>query len=552
MTQRALSLPEIRDHIGLFLNKNALLSCILVCQDWYRSFEPYLYYGILTPQSDTSMIHWPPLDRFGPKYENEAYARHVRRLALNSDTPAEYLVPNYINLEYLQLFNPLFRTISLESLTTIDVHRNLIVDFVQRHHINLEHVKVMGYNGPLSKNFWDLLTTDSMFPKLRKITIQPNIDGPESNRQHLHSLHMDSDISRSFWKVCTKLKSLELQDFRPAVPEQHAWPEFPRLESLFMLDTTGWKVSKQAEMLGLLAQSPHLKYLSWVLNFDQQLSPTEPADLHQGALTNAQIIEGMAGIAASHQLQHLECLELTLYPDTHTPETLSAAVSEAMTTFLNALATPLSVLHIDNFDFDAVRSFPSLQRHLAGLRDLNIGLPEAESSQMVQTIMTSCPSLESFTGNMVRVLDMMEGAPWVCTRMKRLRLLIEVDPEVTTANKTYRDQQIFALKVLSNLTWLESIDLSGRWSDKELEKFMGVEQELKSARYNEAYRLDLRVCQSLGYLKNLKNLSYIYFWMGPAWDANEMVWAMEYWPNLRDIGCTYPEAMEGCDDVNMQ
>ncbi|KAG0253876.1 hypothetical protein BG011_006114 [Mortierella polycephala] len=515
MTQRALSLPEIRDHIGIFLSKNALLNCILVSQDWYRSFEPYLYYGILTPQSDTSMIYWPPLDRFGPKYENEGYARHVRRLALNSDTPAEYLVPNYINLEYLQLFNPLFRTINLESLTTIEVHRNRIADFVQRHHTNLEHVKVMGYNGPISKNFWDLLTTNSMFPKLRKITIQPNMEGPESNRQHSHTLHMDADISELFWKACTKLKSLELQDFRPAVPDQHAWPEFPHLENLFMLDTTGWKVSKQAAMLGLLAQSPQLKCLSWVLNFDEYLPSTEAEDLHQGALTNAQIIEGMAGIATSHQLQSLECLELTLYPDTHTPETMSTAVSKAMATFLNALATPLSVLHIDNFDFDAVRSFPSLQRHLVGLRDLNIGLPEAESSQM------------------------------------RLRLLIEVDPEETTEYKTYRDQQLFALKALSNLTWLESINLSGRWNDEELQKFIGVEQELKSARYNEAYRLDLRVCQSLGYLDNLKNLSYIYFWIGPVWEDDEIMWAMEYWPNLRDVGSVYPEAMEDCD-VDMQ
>ncbi|KAI7823519.1 hypothetical protein BC939DRAFT_451237 [Gamsiella multidivaricata] len=143
------------------------------------------------------------------------------------------------------------------------------------------------------------------------------------------------------------------------------------------------------------------------------------------------------------------------------------ALLAAFAKLLNNLTLPLTRFGLYDFDIDSHLTFPAMQRHFATIRFLDISMIPSDSSWMVQTIMTSCPLLEDFSGDVIRVLDMMEGAPWVCFGLQILRLVFEVDPENRTPGRTKKDQCLFAYRQLSRLSRLRELDYHGRNSTLE-------------------------------------------------------------------------------------
>ncbi|KAF9342098.1 hypothetical protein BGX26_008367, partial [Mortierella sp. AD094] len=114
-----------------------------------------------------------------------------------------------------------------------------------------------------------------------------------------------------------------------------------------------------------------------------------------------------------------------------------------------------------------------MQRHFATLKSLDLSITTSDSSSMVQTIMESCPSLEEFTGNVIRAVDMIEGAPWVCSRLEKLFLLFVIDPNETTPGKTKKDQCRVVYTHLSGLSHLRLLYYKGWCNTLEDIEFVG-------------------------------------------------------------------------------
>ncbi|KAI9234720.1 MAG: hypothetical protein BYD32DRAFT_438967 [Podila humilis] len=167
-------------------------------------------------------------------------------------------------------------------------------------------------------------------------------------------------------------------------------------------------------------------------------------------------------------------------------------------------------------------------------------MSSVDSTRAVQTIMTSCPLLEEFSGNKVQALDMMEGKPWVCLSLRVLDLMIEMDPEMEGQPRITRDsQQLFALRQISRLTRMERIEFTGYTSCSELAKLLD-EPLLKPnrpilAREEPRYNLELRLSKGLGLLCTLPNLKFIRLPSGQDWSMRDIDWARMHWPRLEFI-----------------
>ncbi|KAG0257347.1 hypothetical protein BGZ95_005274 [Linnemannia exigua] len=467
---RPFDRPKIRERLGPFLRIRDLVQCIRVCQAWRHSFEPFLYYEIFSARAFSSAKKWPPLRLvLSPDHRPTNYASYVHRLEFDLAIQAEYLEATFCNLRYIKFQNTggYFGEYYSPPQTVAGTLRNdsmypaRITEFVRRHHASLQDVVLSTRFTGLSKAFWDLLADESLFPVLAKLSMNPDsLEHYDTYATIALGYPVDQDTSLAFWKACSRLKSLELHNFRSTVPNNYTWPAFSVLEDLILFESSEVNFTS-IKVLGLLYQSPRLKTLNWAVFFDTGPWPSSgvlsESDKHRGGDMNAQVINGLARLATSDRLQKLDSLVLSLHPCFSSSVTLDAALAQ----LLDALATPLVQLEVDRVDITTSLSFPPLQRHFATLKFLHIGQHQSESSWMVQRIMTSCPLLEKFSGSFVRVLDMMEDEPWVCVRIRKLCLKFEFDTMISTPGKTEQDQQSHVGWQLSQLTRLKELSVCG-------------------------------------------------------------------------------------------
>ncbi|KAF9959650.1 hypothetical protein BGZ72_009117 [Mortierella alpina] len=269
------------------------------------------------------------------------------------------------------------------------------------------------------------------------------------------------------------------------------------------------------------ANCPRLQSLSWTVLKDE-FGPIAKA--------GEQIVEGISSLALAGHLVRLHSVKLNfksfMTPVDSLPLTLS------LTKLLTSLKAPLQVLEIEYAqNMDATIFLPVLQCHFSTLRDLNINI---DSSHTVQTLLTSCPLLEEFKGSKVRALDMMSGAPWSCLGLQHLQLMIELDPEMEDQpGMTKDDQQVFALRQISQLARMNRLDFSGRLSYGEgnVSRFRRPTLE----RYQQGNNLDLRLSKGLDLLCTLSRLQYVTLPCGQVWDDQEFDWALLHWPNLSNM-----------------
>ncbi|KAF9348413.1 hypothetical protein BGX26_000177 [Mortierella sp. AD094] len=499
MASSPMDLPEIRTHLGFFLDIDDVLQCILVCQAWRRSFEPLLYH-LLTSDSFynyNQKKHWPPLDRLLQLGTHQTtYASHVRSLSIDCEIQAQYLKPAYNQLVYLDLIWPNPSSSDFDDHKACLYHQpDQVNKFFRRHHGRLKHILIDG-SVSLQAQSWQHLADKSLFPKWTKLTV-------------IHKQTFDQETLDAFWTACSRLQFLQLIGVESLTPPSL---EFPHLELLALDCLPEWSVMDELQMID---RCPQLDCLFWYPStYVEEVSDIgqSPAGTNLDQIPIA-MVQGLERLATSGRLQKLRKLVLYLRAKDTAPFT-TPELQKYTAALLDSLVMPLASFDIQWRDFDANIILPSLQRHFATLSFLNLTISLSGSSRMVQTIMTSCPLLENFTGNVVRALDMMEGEPWVCLGITNLRVQIEVDPEIDTPGRSKQDQQQFVLIQLSKLTRLEILDLRGRCSLQEEWEDQGILCEIlheKTARRDKNYRLDLPNCAGLGILNSLTRLTEIYY-----------------------------------------
>ncbi|KAF9348366.1 hypothetical protein BGX26_000225 [Mortierella sp. AD094] len=363
----------------------------------------------------------------------------------------------------------------------VEQRNEQMIGFLRRHHSTLEEITIEEADHGLPAGLWELLAEENSFPKLTTLDIT-------------EATYSEEVKSAAFWKTCAKVQKLEINGHQWDVPsDPQAWLEFNRLEDLTLHKTEGHHISQQVGLLPLLAKTPRLKSLKWVLHrwyiscdCGDCREMINDADDPEAGTCNIQIIEGLADLASSARLPYLGSLNLTMHPYKEPIQPVRDILSAAFAKLLSNLTAPLIQLHLLDFDTDPHLTFPSMQRHFATLKSLDISLIPSDSSHMVQAVLASCPSLESFSGNVIRAVDMMEGAPWVCSRLEKLALMFVIDPNEKAPGKTTEDQCRIVYTHLSGLSSLRFLDYYGRRSTLEDTKFVSrtTAALLNPPRYN--------------------------------------------------------------------
>ncbi|KAG0206270.1 hypothetical protein BGX28_002267 [Mortierella sp. GBA30] len=513
--------------------------------------------------------HWPPLERLltNPEdpHQKKGAASYVRRLKIHHGIDVGYLKPQYANLECLHLHsggvlepdsddsdnehedeNDEDEEETVEdkdehdrsdnTSTKLEDNPNQIIDFLRRHHAGLREIELFGFqHAPITLAFWELLADETLFLDLSKLAMRTN-RYDQSYSFNPERRHLDQDTSAAFWRTCSRLRSLDLWDVRPEVPDSDdKWPEFPLMMRLY------WNL------------------YDMVIR-DENLGSLEA----RGAVINPRVFDGLRGLARTGRLSNLTSIEVTPQHYNMADVSTTEALSNAIAAFLDSLSMTLESLTIYMFDLDA-RVFSSLRRHFETLTTMEVGMPDVNSSWTIQTILSSCPKLKSFRGDVVQVSDMMKGGAWACLGIQVLRLRFEVDDEdthdpdpalrtisagVTSTPPSRHDEwQLFALRQVSLLTQLKSLQIDGvRNTRADWEEDHGnpmtpcIEERMERSKLPSF--LDLRLTKGLELLACLRNLECIWFQPGQVWTDAEVDWAKEHWPRLRGVCGLHPDEDE--------
>ncbi|KAI8352419.1 hypothetical protein B0O80DRAFT_87479 [Mortierella sp. GBAus27b] len=158
----------------------------------------------------------------------------------------------------------------------------------------------------------------------------------------------------------------------------------------------------------------------------------------------------------------------------------------------------------------------------------------AVPSKQVQEVLESCLMLEHIVAMMVTAQDIIQGKPWVCHRLKKFEVMINMEfngqgpvenrmPRHTkyTKDNKFRCHQIFErLGQLSQLTVLDMSLEQQRW-------IRSLDIRLTS--------LPLRLRMGLGCLSTLRNLEVIGYVGHQKIRVGDMEWMVQHWNKLRKI-----------------
>ncbi|KAF8939386.1 hypothetical protein BGZ58_009914 [Dissophora ornata] len=172
--------------------------------------------------------------------------------------------------------------------------------------------------------------------------------------------------------------------------------------------------------------------------------------------------------------------------------------------------------------------------HFETLKVLDLCHARGIESKHILEILSSTPMLEHFMAPLVDAEDIIDGKPWICTRLKTFVVGVESYGYYTRRGRSWNElspqeqSDVLAsransswhlMKALSNLTQLEVLDMRVHWNY-----------------YREAMDLDLtlqgRGLEKLGTLKHLRRLLF-----NAAKDMNQedIQWMMQNWPKLTCI-----------------
>ncbi|KAF9387935.1 hypothetical protein CPB97_001826 [Podila verticillata] len=400
--QRALSIPEIMAQIGEFLDSKSLSICTRVSRSWSAAFGAILYRNILI----LLFSHRSP--------SLAALKRHARQIFSMTLT-----LP--VDLEHCALKCPNLRALHLQGwygtrLKTIagykaQGHRKAL-ELIQQHQRTLKTVSV-GLLWPIAKSseFW---TAIAECPRLETLLV----------RDEKMFANKDPLEQQAFWSACTRVENLTLKNLRfwTAVNVPSAL-DFGQVRKLKLLRSEGWDADKQVEWM---ERCPELRILKWATPKVER---------------PASAVDAPALITFSASWPNLR--ELTLSGYEIQDHNLAIVISTAQV--LVKLSVPQT--SFGRMAFAALRT-----HHFQVLRYLNFRECESVTSTMVQEVMASCPGLEFLRAPLLRSVDVLLGAPWVCLKLKQLQLqtfLLDADNTDEEVQKVALSARFSALKEVS-------------------------------------------------------------------------------------------------------
>ncbi|KAG0354835.1 hypothetical protein BG005_006187 [Podila minutissima] len=487
----ALDLTEILLRIATYLSASELSICATTCKPWNDLFLPLLY--------RTISLKW------NSKISLEALEKHahlVRDLGIAGNIPAQFYWIPYTRLTRLS-FDYFYR----------NNRWDLCAQLIRCQQQSLEHMS-LAMPCKASKAVWEAIAGCSRLDSLS-----------------VKGTYLDAEHFPCFWDACSQVTQLTLQCMNMSwirfIPPNDRSSrdtgryilgnnsnEHAELDRLWQLDWPSLKVKQLALTMNnagivlghhrkgfqfrLLEKCPDLISLDW-RSFE---GDTLDFDLFAQAMATTS--SSSSSPTETNPFPHLSRLNCSS----------SAAIGDQVASIVESLVAPLQLLHVyQPNDAAGERLVQSIHSHLSSLTSVDLSYILSMDRATVQTVLTSSPLLEVLVAGAVSVQDMMQGPPWVSTRLRRLSVFFDMGGMVPENGSDI---------ILVQLQMNRNVQLQF------------TERGVKADQF-----LDFSLRGGLEMLSTLKRLEYVRLPVEKpvcqCYGVEDVEWILRAWPRLRGI-----------------
>lgn len=486
----ALQLVEIRINIRRYLRTRDLKQCILVCRDWWHTFEPLIC-------NETSVRLRSRESVFGPQGQptnDDEWNQLTQDQDLSSTPrqPSAYSIVRHRHQVYslggfcLELANIPFNNLRSVVLVSGDLNTNDLapwIHFLRGCKDSLQELELAGFRTLPEAHFWETLM---VLPRLRELQIQ-------------NGYIVEYDQAKAFWKVCSRLESLKLRQtfFTHLTGTIYPYPDLSNMKELF-LSNIGMEFERQAR---IVAQCGQLRRLWW--------RKTQKSEARKG------VVPLFEDAILSRRLSKLEGMRIEFRP--------KEIVGSLLSSWLERVGCTLS----PGKPWSPEMLF-TIRAYFPQLTEFRIDDDGDKGRRLSLLLLMSCPNLRTVTAPLLKVSEIMELSPrgWACTGLRRLSVYFEVDRvSGIDDDKDKEECNRFILRHLSTLTELEVLLLNGPYKDYDVNSFRNH------------FKGNLKVCLASG-LDILAGLKYLRGVSLPGyqpWTRAELDWVKEHWTRLTDL-----------------
>ncbi|KAG0022784.1 hypothetical protein BGZ82_010909 [Podila clonocystis] len=471
----ALDIPELREQVSAHLSMKDMFTCSLINHLWYTSFNADIWRTVAVASTYTKN---PPASAL---IKN---AHHVREFRLSGMVSMDHFSPGCTKLRVLTIDGDMIANANKndrEALETIVNDISTRIAGIIEQNRCLRHLQYFDQRIKPTGSIWKALVGCPVISSLQicRSTLRPE-DMP------------------AFWDACSKLETLHILDCSFSDSENSSnmpTVQFSKLQTVWMVNVKDWLPQHQLYLIG---QAPELRAWQWRLAGDFFFCSGE-----------------FQALMKRRPCASLGSLDIAR--DDIKDEDMAVALENM----------PLAVSLVTHWTQFGPLAFRSLQahRHCNVIKTLDLYRCTYVTSQMVQTLLSTCPLLESFAADTISGIDIVDGEPWVCLKLTSLSVhlsLIGTIPEesqsMTQAEARSREQQ----RVCEQLSRLEKLHRLHICRD------VGRHQNSKS--------LDFRLRKNGGVLEDLgdmKKLEYLNFHAtDQQMDVEDMQWMYDHWPRL--------------------
>ncbi|KAF9937111.1 hypothetical protein BGZ65_001789 [Modicella reniformis] len=474
---KPLDLPEIQHYVAGYLNKKELLQCILVCKSWNQSFLPYLWESI-----KAAWLVVPGMNNDENKLTQvtspEVLQRHshlVKTVHISRQSHKQYTIryPNLRSLNLMEGYWYMLCHVQVQEDQEEETDDAVEKKFTALITLNPTIIRLNITNLPwyYSADFWTAVSEG--LPHLRELSVA------------MSTIQDESSIC-AFWSTCVRLETIDFND--STIPSFATITNDMTFASIRKLHLMFVRVLDVEEQLDLITRCQNLEDLLWapVLSEGTEVAMSDKFKI----IAEAGTWPKLTALSVYFQMQDKDL----------------ASILESRTTPLRKFEFQGAAYGTSTPPFHC--TYRIIHRHFHTLVHLDIRYTTALTSPMHQEILSSCPSLDWFSGGDFAARDALDGEPWVCQWIRTFRVHF-----VFEDHEQHLQPLIF--KRLSKLFRLE--DLGGGFDNRETRG------------------LDFRLSSGLGALSTLTRLRDVHVGVMQSVGFDEIEWAIVHWTERRQL-----------------
>ncbi|KAG0039456.1 hypothetical protein BGZ82_008194 [Podila clonocystis] len=550
-----LALPEIRIHIGQFLDTRDILACILVCHAWAKNFSGFLWSTITFDKAIQEKL---TKDNF------QRHESHIRKLTLldhGSFLDDAWAGSHCNNVSYLAIF---------PDLTVLSTRRRLLLlQSMEAFHL-AENTDREAAEPTLHPSSHDEVQDPTAVKLMRLVEQQRHLRGLSENCAAVSRI-CSNDFSKQLCRHPNRLVHLHLSKWNTTVPELNMLVlnsphlEGLRFKGLVLLtpESTQESIEESSSTSESIATPRQLLQFRQIKRLDLQT-------FH----TSTPLLEIDCPEAVSIQLSGYDMAE-SFSPNSQQQQNSSRAhyghiwncpksrtllytgqakvvegpeLKDTLTSILQSAHQLSKIVLACTLEIGSGVMSRILNDHSNTLTSLHFPYSTGLTSSHILKVLTTCRNLVEFKGSedyLVGQQLLLDPQPWVCTHLERLRVrfglstllagtgypgvqldyALGVSDQGDHAGALFSKEEMMQQEIqalygqLSRLTRLTVLDLSGTGSVDQITR--GIPWTLAAG---------------LNQLSTLTNLETLHV---TDWEREmgylEAEWMVRHWPRLDNL-----------------